>query len=647
MKLSVIIVNYNVKYFLEHCLCSVLSAAKNIETEILVIDNHSRDGSIPYLKERFERVSFVESSKNLGFGAANNIGLSMASGDYILFLNPDTLVSEDSFQECINFFEKNPIAGAIGVRMIDGSGRFLKESKRALPSPVNSLYKLFGLSSLFPHSKVFSEYHLGHLSNNTDHEVEVLCGAFMMVRKTILDKTGGFDDDFFMYGEDIDLSYRVIKEGYKNFYLASASIIHFKGESTNRSSLNYVRMFYEAMEVFVKKHYGGAKKGLFVFLLQGGIRVRALLSTFAGFIRKNGLPLLDILIFLGSFWLAKFAWNHTVKPDLVYSRELLWLSFSVFTAIYIFVGWLGGLYDRYGYKTKNVLYSAAIALVIVLAGYSLLDESYRFSRGIIVLGSLLGFSVVLMLRLFLLKTGIIKTSEEKAKQVAGLVVGNNEEFEDVIKILKKSGEAKSVIGWLSPKGTEENVMGSLNDLKIIQKQTQARKIIFCTSSLGHQPVIETMLSLPPGLLYRFYTRYSQTIISSHYKNEPGVTATYNKSYRLSDPFFRRQKRLADILISLSFLITLPVQLFLVNEKPGFISNIFSVLLGKKTWVGYSAASPELPYMRAGVLPIGGRLEPKQGNWKYSNRLNEWYAREYSVAIDFKRIITLYRHLGNR
>ena len=279
MTLSIIIVNYNVKYFLEQCLCSVEAAIENIEAEVIVIDNCSPDGSIAYLRQQFTWVIFIENNTNDGFARANNKALKQASGQYILFLNPDTILAEDTLEQCIFFFTKNPAAGAVGVRMIDGSGHFLPESKRAFPSPIVSFYKLIGLSSLYPSSKRFGRYALGYLSEKEVHEVDVLAGAFMMIRKEILDKTGGFDEQFFMYAEDIDLSYRIQKTGYKNFYLGNISIVHFKGESTKRSSLNYVKLFYNAMNLFVKKHYRGAGAWLLRQALQTGIVARGFISV--------------------------------------------------------------------------------------------------------------------------------------------------------------------------------------------------------------------------------------------------------------------------------------------------------------------------------------------------------------------------------
>jgi GT2 family glycosyltransferase len=275
--LSIIIVNYNVKYFLEQCLLSVSKAVRNIDAEIFVIDNASADGSFEFFQNRFSNVHFIWNKTNVGFAKANNQVLKIAQGKYILFLNPDTIIPEDCFEKCIDFIKKNN--GALGIKMIDGHGNFLKESKRGFPSPFTSFFKLAGFSKLFPGSKTFSKYHLGNLNENENHEVDVLAGAFMMMPKHILNKTGGFDEDFFMYGEDIDLSFRIQKAGFKNYYFAESSIIHFKGESTKKGSLNYVKMFYKAMSVFVKKHYGSKQAGLFSFFIHIAIFSRAALAA--------------------------------------------------------------------------------------------------------------------------------------------------------------------------------------------------------------------------------------------------------------------------------------------------------------------------------------------------------------------------------
>ena len=257
--------------------------------EIFVVDNNSTDGSKDFFAGKFSQVKFIWCKNNNGFGKANNIALQLATGEYILFLNPDTLIPEDCFTKCLAFFDLQQYAGALGIRMIDGSGKYLKESKRGVPSTLPSLYKLTGLAALFPKSKIFARYYLGHLDENENQEVDILAGAFMLIKKTVLDKTGGFDERFFMYGEDVDLSYRIKIAGFKNIYFAKSSIIHFKGESTQRANLSYLRIFYGAMALFVKKHYNGGLALIYSLLIKMAIWTKAIFLALGYLAKKTGI----------------------------------------------------------------------------------------------------------------------------------------------------------------------------------------------------------------------------------------------------------------------------------------------------------------------------------------------------------------------
>lgn len=278
VSISIIIISYNVRYFLEQCLLSVRRATAGLAAQVIVVDNRSADDTLVALRPLFPEVLFIDAGVNLGFAKACNLGFRHATGQHLLFLNPDTLLAEDSLQKVLRFVQHQPHAGAVGVRMIDGSGRFLKESKRGLPTPLASLFKLCGLARLFPHSRLFSRYYLGHRSAAQNQEVDVVAGAFMFIPRPVLEKVGLFDEAFFMYAEDIDLSYRIQQAGYRNYYIADATIIHFKGESTPLHSARYVHTFYKAMDLFVRKHYGGRTNSVFRHLLRLAIWVRAGLS---------------------------------------------------------------------------------------------------------------------------------------------------------------------------------------------------------------------------------------------------------------------------------------------------------------------------------------------------------------------------------
>lgn len=255
MMLSVIIVSYNVKFYLAQCLRSLQKSLRDIDSEIFVVDNHSKDGSCGYLQPLFPEVCFISSNHNLGFARANNLAIRKSKGKYVLLLNPDTVMGEDTLTKVVDFMEKHEDAGSAGVRMLHADGTVANESRRGIPSPMTSFYKMTGLCARYPKSHRFARYYMGDLSWNEAHEIEVVSGAFCILRHEALDRVGLLDEDFFMYGEDIDLSFRLLKAGFHNYYIP-VSILHYKGESTQKSSFRYVHVFYEAMLIFFRKHYG-------------------------------------------------------------------------------------------------------------------------------------------------------------------------------------------------------------------------------------------------------------------------------------------------------------------------------------------------------------------------------------------------------
>ena len=278
MKISVVIVNYNVKYYVGQCIDSVRRALRGIDSEIIVVDNHSRDGSVDYLS-KIEGVRIIESGHNLGFSKANNIAIRQSTAEYVLMLNPDTIVAEDAIRMIIDFADSHPQAGGIGVRMHNDWGTTARESRRGLPSPMTSFYKMIGLSKRLPQHRKFGRYYMGWLPWDSPSRIEVVSGACFLVRRKALDKVGLMDEDYFMYGEDIDLSYRLLKGGWENWFVP-ADIIHYKGESTQKTSFNYVHVFYNAMLIFMRKHYSHLS-WLIIWPLQIAVYFIALLALMA------------------------------------------------------------------------------------------------------------------------------------------------------------------------------------------------------------------------------------------------------------------------------------------------------------------------------------------------------------------------------
>ena len=646
MNLSVIIVNYNVKLFLEQCLCSVQKAILGMEAEIIVVDNNSVDNSIEYLTHEFQAVNFIANKENTGFAKACNQGLEQAKGSYILFLNPDTIVPEDCFTKCISFFEANKEVGAIGIKMLDGSGNFLKESKRSFPSPSTSLYKLFGLAKLFPRSKIFSKYHLGYLKEDENNEVDVLAGAFMMIKKEVLDIVGGFDETFFMYGEDVDLSYRIQKAGYKNYYFADSSIIHFKGESTRKGSMNYVRMFYNAMSIFVRKHYGGSKAGLFSFLIHIAIWFRAALTTIGSFIRKNGLPIIDAGLILLSFWLMKNIWNEYVRTDIQYENKLLWIAFPAYTIFYLIAAYYAGLYDRW-YKWSELFRSSVVATIVLLAAYAMLPEQYRFSRAILLFGAMLAFALISLLRWILIQLNVLNSNKDRDEHTQTVIAGSVVEFEAAKQLLKDAGLQQRVVGRVSVAADDNDGIGSVKNIKSLSTVIPFREIIFCQGALSYAAIIESIQQLPSPVNSMIHAHGTTSIVGSNSKDSSGEVVSKENGFKLSDPYNRRIKRLIDVSISIFSLITFPVHLLFVKKPFSFFRNCFQVLFAKKTWIGYAVSEKNLPVLHDAVISCNGiPADNKQQLPRESLQMMDyWYARDYEPMNDFKLIRRMYRRLG--
>ena len=646
MILSVVIINYNVKHFLEQCLLSVERALEGLDAEIIVVDNQSKDHSLAYLKPVFTKVQFISNKENVGFAKACNQGWEISSGQYILFLNPDCLLPEDSLHTCIQFFKDHEDAGAIGIRMLDGHGVFLKESKRAFPSPGTSFFKLTGLAKLFPRSKLFARYHLGHLDANKNQVVDVLAGAFMMVRRDVLEKTGGFDEIFFMYGEDVDLSYRIQKAGYKNYYLAETEVIHFKGESTKKGSLNYVRMFYNAMRIFVKKHYGGSKAGIFNFFIHLAIWLRGGLSAISRFFKWLGLPLLDAILILFSFLAIKKIWTGFVKVDMDYPEGLLWIAFPAFTVLYLLTAYYAGLYDKF-YKRSELVSSLLIATLVLLASYSLLPEAFRFSRGIVFFGAILAFILISILRWILISKGFLNKIHDSGEPHL-LIVGSVKEYEQVMRLLSKTDRREKVLGRVAVVQGDATGTGSWHTIGKLFPSVPAKEIIFCIGELFVKEIMSVLKQVPIHVRIKYHFSESRSIVGSDSKNVSGESLSHENSYKLSSPYNKRLKRLIDGFTALLFLISFPLH-FIFHKHPGkFFKNCFKVLTGQKTWVGYTVNSYALPALRSSVLGSNG--QPRNVSQPLPveslHKIDEWYARHYEPVKDLKLIFQHYTDLGS-
>lgn len=651
MKLSIVIVNYNVKYFLEQALGSVHKACRNIEAEIFVVDNNSVDDSVQMVKSRFPDVKLIENKKNPGFSVANNQAIRQAKGEYILLLNPDTVVEEDTFEKCIGFMDAHPEAGGLGVKMIDGSGNFLPESKRGFPSPKVAFFKTFGLSRLFPESRTFNHYHLGYLDKDKTHEVEVLAGAFMLLRSSALDKTGLLDEAFFMYGEDIDLSYRIIQAGYKNYYFADTTIIHYKGESTKKGSLNYVRTFYNAMIIFARKHFTGEKAWLFILMLQVAIYFRAFFTVAGNFLKTIYLPLLDALaIFAGMYFLKDFwAVYHFQNPE-YYPPSFMYFNVPLYIGIWLVSVYFSGGYDGKG-DIRRLIRGLLIGTVLLAAVYGFLDLEYRTSRTLIILGMIWAMLSMTSLRVLFhfFKYKNFNIGKESGRNL--VIVGSKAESDRVISLIHQAQLNKNFIGTVAPDGHNDPkiYISNLQQLDEVVHIYKIDEIIFCSKDISSQDIMKWMTRLGPEPEYKIVPEESLSIIGSSSKDSSGELYTIDIQFRIAHYMNRRNKRLIDFVAAIFLLVSLPLCIWFVKQKMAFFKNIFLVAIGKKSWVGYAEAVEvveNLPKIKPGVLSPLDALKLKNVNEPTITRLNFLYAKDYSATGDVDIILKGFRKLGN-
>lgn len=677
--LSVVIVSYNVAYFLEQALLSVRRASEGLRVEVFVVDNASVDNSVTLTRERFPEVRVIANAENVGFSRANNQALRVARGRYQLLLNPDTVVAEDTFRQVVHYLDAQPRVGGLGVKMLDGHGRFLPESKRGLPTPWVAFCKMFGLSALFPRSRRFAGYHLGYLSPDETHEIDVLSGAFMLLRKTALDQVGLLDEEYFMYGEDIDLSWRLRLGGWTNVYFPGTRIIHYKGESTKRTTVNYVRVFYRAMVIFARKHFAPRYATTFGLLINLAIGVRAGLAV-ARRIAETVLPAaLDAGLIFGGMVFLKHYWeqNHKYVPG-PYPPQYLEVAVPAYIAVWLLSTYLSGGYDDPP-RAGRVVRGVAVGTVLISAISNFLD-AWRFSKALIGLGGAWAVAALLMRRLLTgyLRHGELRLGERRTRRLA--VVGSPAEVGRVQHLLDQARVRADVLGSIEPEeefrvsnsefrvenastsletrnSKLETSLGRLSQLDDIISLYQLDEVIFCGRDLPSSRIIEAMVqSHERPVEYKILPEASEYIIGSSSKNSPGDYYTLTVELSLYKPAQQRAQRLLNVLSAAALLVLSPVLVWVMRDRWGFVRNCFGVLLGQLSWVGLRyevAAAPAARRTgrnRRAVLspadrpaPVG--VTPLPLDDATRRRLEVLYAKDYSPSLDLGILLRGFRLLG--
>ncbi|WP_345074638.1 glycosyltransferase family 2 protein [Hymenobacter fastidiosus] len=669
MKLSVVIVNYNVCYFLEQALLSVQKAVAKLgaPAEVFVVDNNSVDGSVAMVRARFPAVILIENQDNPGFSKANNQAMRVARGEYILLLNPDTVVEEDTFRASCDFLDAHPDGGGLGVTMLDGQGKFLPESKRGLPTPWVAFYKIFGLASLFPRSRTFGRYHLGFLPKDQNHEIEVLSGAFMLMRKTALDQVGLLDEDYFMYGEDIDLSYRLTQGGWKNYYFAGTRIIHYKGESTKRTSVNYVFVFYRAMVIFARKHFAPQRAGTFSLLINFAIWLRAGVAVGERLLTQAAPVLLDAGLMYVGMYLLKSYWeqNHKyVRTD--YPPEFMLVAVPAYILVWLTSAYFSGAYDQ-PTKTSRIVRGIFVGTVVISAVSNFFD-AYRFSKALIILGGAWGIAALVGRRLgsHFLRYRDLRLSERRQKNVA--IVGSAAESRRVRQLLETAAVQARIIGYVtpdaptdtsllasstqdpgtpSPQAPGDDQLGEVRQLEDIIRIYALNELIFCGKDLSASQIITLMVGLPqhPSVAYKILPEDSEYIIGSSSKDAPGDYYALDIALNLFQPQQVRNKRVLDVLTSLGLLLGAPVFIWLEKDKAGFLRNCLRVLGGTRTWVGLRHMTGPRHTQRA-ILSAADAVQTGTVLTEATRRrLELLYAKDYETATDLSLLVRCFRHLG--
>lgn len=594
--LSIIIVNYNVKEFLLNLLQSIRNGVNNIRTEIIVVDNASDDGSVELLKERFPEVKLIVNSSNAGFGAANNQALQIAEGKYLLLINPDTIIKENTLKEMISFFESHTEAGIAGCKVLNPDGSLQLACRRGFPGPWTSFTKVMGLSRLFPKSRLFARYNLTFLPENETYEVDAVSGAFMMMRRELYKKIGGFDPRFFMYGEDLDLCYRAQKSGYKVFYVHTTEVIHFKGESTKRSSMDETKVFYDAMHLFVRKHFSSS------FVTESILQVAIILRKLIAFANVYKLALASIVI---DFIIAAAAVR---AAESVYSNNN-WNGFPEFSKPWVYfipalmqvvISLMNGSYKKKSLSTLRTIGSLFYGLII-LSAFTYFFKQVAFSRAVVLITYIILFVSFPLWRIFL--KGIFRIGlESDTRKSRTLIVGSE------TKALELTGKLKSdfsnlyqIVGFIGL--TRRNigsqigsykVLGTLENIKKIIADEKIDRVIFSSDDISFDQMFSAVSSSQgENVEFMVAGKELDYLVGKSSIKMLDDIPLLKVQYNISSFPHRITKQIFDFGFSLILILLLVYPLiYLIHKFTSkksdffqFILGIPSVLAGKKSFIG--------------------------------------------------------------
>jgi len=569
-KISIIIVNYNVREFLLHALQSINKALKNISSEIIVVDNASVDGSIQAVKKYFQNVKVIENETNTGFSAANNTGIKRAEGEYIVLINPDTLVQEDTFSVLLEFMSKNSNVGGAACKILNPDGTFSIDSRHSVPKPSTALWKFLGLNRLFPKSKIFGRYNLTYLDPNETYPVDAISGSFMFLRKKAIEEIGLLDEDYFMYCEDIDYCYRLNKEGWKIYYVPETNIIHYKGESTKKAKVDYVINFNKSLYLFYKKHFH--KKSFFAFswIIIIGAIMRAFLIYIRNTVSRYLPNILDLFV-LNVVLFFVFYFRFEIKSQFLLSDFTnQYISINIITSI-IFVGasYFFNLYEKFKISFSRTLKTNFLTFFIISAITFFLRD-FAFSRLVVVIAAI--FSPMFMMLWRLIGVRTINKYQHHIFSRKTLLVGTDKKARQMMQKIEDSIETQyNIVGFVSENKKEignkiDNIFIVTHLDSIIEfcQMENITQIIFSTHNISYERILRTMAELNHlNIDFKIIPEKMDLVIGKSSIEKFDEIPLIEMDYAYGKIFNKITKRLFDISVSLiAMIITIPFFLFI-------------------------------------------------------------------------------------
>jgi GT2 family glycosyltransferase len=639
-------VNYNVKEFLQNLLHSIEKASLNISHEIIIVDNASDDGSVELILEKFPSIKLIANTENLGFGKANNQALEIAEGKYLLLINPDTIVSEDTLDKMIRFFQDNFEAGLTGCKILNPDGTLQLACRRSFPGPWTSFCKVTGLSNLFPKSKLFARYNLTYLDEDQTHEVDAISGSFMMIKKETYDKVGGFDEEFFMYGEDLDLCYRIQQAGFKVYYVHTTQIIHYKGESTKRSRLDETKIFYDAMHLFVKKHFSSS------FLVEAILRSAIGVRKVFAFLGKSKLgiqsALIDFLLFdlclffAERIYMSYSSWQGFETGDYI-------VIYSIPAIIHVIIASVSRVYRK---DSLSVLrnFIAVVVSFVILTSITFFFKQFAYSRAVVLITYLLLLTLTVFWRIVLklfFRVGIQIDDVSKSRT---LVVGINRHAIHVAEKLKfKRTDYHSVVGLvgkyhgdIGQKINSFEVIGSIENIRKVISEHKISEVIFSSEDLNYSEMMAVVADCQnEPVEFKITGTEHDFIVGKTSVSMLDDIPLIEVNYNISSPSHKFIKRLFDIILGLFVLFFIYPFIYFISKLAkkktnfrNFILNVPSVLIGTKSFVGPKKIIPDKIYYmgRQGLT----------GFWYIENnidveaeKLDFYYAKNQNIWLDLE------------